>query len=165
MWIGYGLGLPLVIYSSIFYRINFPTTDAFKEYAVEHSIIWVDLIYDFQRILIMMGHMAVIILLYKKGYFTKLMKGLRAVGQLAFTNYVMQTVICTLIFFGYGLNQYNEWEYYQLFYLVIAVWIFQVMMSSIWQRYFLFGPLEWLWRSLTYGKKQPFKRSTSVNDK
>jgi uncharacterized protein len=158
IWVGYGLGVPLVIYSFVFNRINFPTTDAFKEYAIEHSIIWVDLIYDFQRILIMMAHVAVIILLYKKGYLTRLMNGLRAVGQLAFTNYVMHTVICTLVFFGYGLNQYNDWEYYQLFYLVIAIWILQLVLSPIWLRYFLFGPLEWLWRSLTYGRMQPFRR-------
>lgn len=158
IWIGYGLGVPLVIYSFLFNRIKFPTTDAFKAYAVEHPIIWVDLIYDFQRILIMMAHVAMVILLYKNGYFTRILNGLRAVGQMAFTNYVMHTVICTLVFFGYGLNQYHEWEYYQLFYLVIAIWILQLALSPIWLKHFLFGPLEWLWRSLTYGRFQPFKR-------
>lgn len=164
VWIGYGLGIPLVIYSFMFNRINFPTIDAFKEYAVEHAVIWVDLIYDFQRILIMMAHVALVILLYKKGYFTRLMNGLRAVGQLAFTNYVMHTIICTLVFFGYGLNQYNEWEYYQLFYLVIGIWMLQLLFSPLWLKSFLFGPLEWLWRSLTYGKMQPFKRPNSKDN-
>jgi len=158
IWIGYGVGLPLVIYTFIFNTIHFPDIESGLKYIEEHSIIWVDLIYHFQRILIMMAHVAVLMLLYQKGYFHWLMNSLKAVGQLAFTNYVMHTVICTLVFFGYGLNQYAEWEYYQLYYLVIAIWIVQLVISPIWLKYFLFGPLEWLWRCLTYGRWQPFRR-------
>jgi uncharacterized protein len=158
IWIGYGIGLPLVIFSFIYNTIHFPNVETALKFFEEHSINWVALIYDFQRILIMMAHVALVILIYQKGYFTRLMNGLRAVGQLAFTNYVMHSVICTLVFFGYGLNQYAEWEYYQLYYLVIAIWIFQLIISPIWLKYFLFGPLEWLWRCLTYGRLQPFVR-------
>ncbi|PSK99820.1 DUF418 domain-containing protein [Cecembia rubra] len=158
IWIGYGIGLPLVIFSFVYNTIHFPNVEAGLKYIEEHSIMWVNLIYDFQRILIMMAHVALVIVLYQKGYLTRLMNGLRAVGQLAFTNYVMHSVICTLVFFGYGLNQYAEWEYYQLYYLVIGIWIFQLVISPIWLKYFLFGPLEWLWRCLTYGRVQPFVR-------
>ncbi|MFC0262129.1 DUF418 domain-containing protein [Fontibacter flavus] len=158
IWIGYGIGLPLVIFSFIYNTIHFPNVEAGLKYIEEHSINWIPLIYDFQRILIMMAHVSVMILLYQKGYFKKLMNGLRAVGQLAFTNYVMHSVICTLVFFGYGLNQFAEWEYYQLYYLVLGIWVFQLVISPIWLRRYLFGPLEWLWRSLTYGRIQPFKR-------
>jgi hypothetical protein len=45
-----------------------------------------------------------------------------------------------------------------LYYVVAAVWVFQVIFSAIWLKYFQFGPLEWVWRSLTYWKKQPMKR-------
>ena len=158
IWIGYGIGLPLVIFSFIYNTIHFPNVEAALKHIEQHSINWVALIYDFQRILIMMAHVALVILLYQKGYFTRLMNGLRAVGQTAFSNYIMHSVICTLVFFGYGLNQYAEWEYYQLYYLVIGIWIFQLVISPIWLKYFLFGPLEWLWRCLTYGRIQPFVR-------
>lgn len=158
IWIGYGIGLPLVIFSFVYNTIHFPNVEAGLKYIETHSIMWVSLIYDFQRILIMMAHVALVILIYQKGYFKRLMSGLRAVGQTAFTNYIMHSVICTLVFFGYGFNQYAQWEYYQLYYLVIGIWILQLIVSPIWLKYFLFGPLEWLWRCLTYGRMQPFVR-------
>lgn len=156
--IGYGLGLPLVIFSFVYNTIHFPNVEAGLKYIEDHPINWVSLIYDFQRIAIMMAHVAVVMLVYQAGYLTRLMNGLRAVGQMAFTNYIMHTVICTMVFFGYGINQFAEWEYYQLYYLVIGIWIFQLVVSPIWLKYFLFGPLEWLWRCLTYGRIQPFVR-------
>ncbi len=162
IWIGYGIGLPLVIFSFIYNTIHFPNVEAGLKYIEEHSINWVPLIYDFQRILIMMAHVSVVILIYQKGYLIKLMTSLRAVGQLAFTNYVMHSVICTLVFFGYGLNQFGEWEYYQLYFLVLGIWVFQMIISPIWLKRYLFGPLEWLWRSLTYGHLQPFRRKKSL---
>ncbi len=158
IWIGYGVGLPLVIFSFVYNTKHFPNVEAALKFIETHSINWVSLIYDFQRILIMMAHVALVIVLYQKGYFRRLINGLRAVGQLAFTNYIMHSVICTLVFFGYGLNQFAEWEYYQLYYLVIGIWIFQLVISPIWLKYFLFGPLEWLWRCLTYRRLQPFVR-------
>ncbi|EOZ96989.1 protein of unknown function DUF418 [Indibacter alkaliphilus LW1] len=158
IWIGYGIGLPLVIFSFVYNTIHFHNVESALAFFEKHSINWVALIYDFQRILIMMAHVALVIVLYQKGLFSWLMKGWRAVGQLAFTNYVMHSVICTLVFFGYGLSQYAEWEYFQLYYLVVGIWIFQLLISPIWLKYFLFGPLEWLWRCLTYGRIQPFVR-------
>lgn len=158
IWIGYGIGLPLVIFSFVYNTIHFHNVESALAFFEKHPINWVALIYDFQRILIMMAHVALVIVLYQKGLFSWLMKGWRAVGQLAFTNYVMHSVICTLVFFGYGLSQYAEWEYFQLYYLVVGIWIFQLLISPIWLKYFLFGPLEWLWRCLTYGRIQPFVR-------
>ncbi|MBO9639479.1 MAG: DUF418 domain-containing protein, partial [Siphonobacter aquaeclarae] len=83
---------------------------------------------------------------------------LAAVGQLAFTNYIMQSVICTLLFFGYGFGWYARLEYYQLYYVVVAIWIFQLIISPLWLQSFRFGPLEWVWRCLTYWKRFPIRR-------
>ena len=63
-----------------------------------------------------MAHVAAIVLLYKSGFSQGLFRRLEAVGQMAFTNYIMHSVICTLVFFGYGLNYFAELEFYQLFY-------------------------------------------------
>ncbi|RYE17174.1 MAG: DUF418 domain-containing protein, partial [Sphingobacteriaceae bacterium] len=87
---------------------------------------------------------------------------LAAVGQMAFTNYIMQTVFCTLFFFGYGLNYFAEMQYYQLYLVVAVIWFIQLIVSPIWLKYFLFGPLEWLWRSLTYWQRQPMQRNQST---
>jgi uncharacterized protein len=156
--IGYGIGLPLAIYSfyhSYLYNPNLETTLRRMELV---PVEWVRLIYPFQRIFLVMAHVAVIILLYKSRYAQTLFRCLEAVGQMAFTNYIMQSVICTLFFFGYGLNYYAELEFYQIYFVVLAVWIVQLIVSPIWLRFFLFGPLEWAWRSLTYWKRQPFMR-------
>ena len=156
--IGYGLGLPLVIYS--FYRgtLNDPTLEGMLRRMEATPIQWLGLIYPFQRILLVMAHVAAVVLLYKSGYLQGLFRRLEAVGQMAFTNYIMHSVICTLIFFGYVLNYYGELEYYQLYFVVLAIWVVQLIVSPLWLRYFLYGPLEWVWRSLTYWRRQPFRR-------
>jgi uncharacterized protein len=156
--VGYGIGLPLAIYSHYHDYLQNPTIEARLQRMEAVPIQWVGLIYPFQRILLVMAHVSAIILLYKAGYVQGLFRRLEAVGQMAFTNYIMQSVICTLVFFGYGLNYYAELEFYQLFYVVIAIWVLQLIVSPLWLRYFYFGPLEWVWRSLTYWRLQPFIR-------
>jgi uncharacterized protein len=123
-------------------------------YTIPHTVL-----YDVRRILLSVGHASLILLVYRSRIVPWLMKGLAAVGQMAFTNYLMQSIICTFIFNGYGLGYYNNLRFYQLYYIVGAVWIFQIIFSAIWLRYYRFGPFEWLWRSLTYAKKQPMKVS------
>jgi uncharacterized protein len=159
--IGYGLGLPLATYSFYHSYLHQPNLEAFLRRVEQVPIEWTGLIYPFQRILLVLAHVSALVLLYKAGLFARLFRCLEAVGQMAFTNYVMQSVICTLVFFGYGLNYYGELEYYQLYLFVLGVWAFQLALSPLWLRYFLFGPLEWLWRSLTYWKIQPFIRPGS----
>ncbi len=156
--IAYGIGLPLATYSfyhSYLYSPNLETSLRRMELV---PIEWVRLIYPFQRIFLVMAHVAAIILLYKSRYAQTLFRCLEAVGQMALTNYIMQSVICTLFFFGYGLNYYAELEFYQIYFVAMAVWIVQLIVSPLWLRFFLFGPLEWVWRSLTYWKMQPFMR-------
>lgn len=156
--IGYGIGLPLVLYDFYYGFIYFPNMAASFIHMEKHPIVWVNLIYPFQRILLVMAHASLIILIVKSGIMQSFFARLAAVGQMALTNYVMHTVICTLFFFGYGLNYYAEFQYYQIFYVVFAIWIFQLTVSPIWLRHFQFGPLEWLWRSLTYWKIQPMRK-------
>jgi uncharacterized protein len=158
MAIGYGIGLPLVIYSFHYRYLHNPNLEASLARMEVVPIEWVNLIYPFQRILLVMAHVAALILLYKSGFAQRLFRCLGAVGQMAFTNYIMQSVICTLFFFGYGLNYYAELEYYQIYFVVLAIWVVQLIFSPLWLRFFLFGPLEWLWRSLTYWMLQPLLR-------
>jgi uncharacterized protein len=158
MALGYGIGLPLVIYSFYHRYLYHPNLEANLARMEAVPIEWVGLIYPFQRILLVLAHVAALILLYQSGIGRGLFRCLQAVGQMAFTNYIMHSVICTLIFFGYGLNYYAELEYYQIYFVVLAIWMVQLIVSPLWLRYFLFGPLEWLWRSLTYWRLQPLLR-------
>ena len=81
-----------------------------------------------------------------------------AVGRMAFTNYIMQTVICTTVFYGHGFGLFGSMERVGQFAVVVGVWIFQLIVSPIWLRHFRYGPLEWLWRSLVYLEVQPFRQ-------
>jgi uncharacterized protein len=85
-----------------------------------------------------------------------LKRSLAAVGRMALTNYIMHTFIATLIF---GIfRQFGQWQRYELYYLVLAIWALQLIASPVWLKYFRFGPLEWLWRWLTYRKRPKFRR-------
>jgi uncharacterized protein len=156
--IGYGIGLPLAIYSFYHSYLYSPNLEANLRRMELVPIEWTGLIYPFQRIFLVMAHVAALVMLCKSQYAQTLVRSLEAVGQMAFTNYIMQSVICTLFFFGYGLNYFAELEFYQIYFVVIGIWIVQLIVSPVWLRFFLFGPLEWMWRSLTYWKRQPFMR-------
>jgi uncharacterized protein len=116
---------------------------------------------DFRRLFLCIGHASLILLVFRSRLVPWLMKALASTGQMAFTNYLMQSIICSLFFYGYGLGYYNKLAFHQLYYVVAAIWILQMIFSSIWLSYFRFGPFEWVWRSLTYWEKQPM-RITSV---
>jgi uncharacterized protein len=105
------------------------------------------------------GYIAVLMLIIKSGKLQTATKTLAAVGQMAFSNYILTTLICTTIFEGYGFGLFNKLQRHQLYGIVLAVWLVILIISPIWLRHFRFGPLEWLWRSLTYWKKQPFRRN------
>ncbi len=113
---------------------------------------------EFRRVLLTVGHASLVMLVFRSGVVPWLMKAFANVGQMAFTNYLMQSIICTWFFYGYGFGYYDKLRFHQLYYVVGAVWLFQIIFSAIWLRFFRFGPFEWLWRSLTYWKKQPMRK-------
>lgn len=75
---------------------------------------------------------------------------------MALTNYVLQSVVCSLLFNGYGFGLYESVGAARLWGFTFAIYLCQIPLSVWWLSRFQFGPLEWLWRSLTYGKRQPF---------
>jgi uncharacterized protein len=74
------------------------------------------------------------------------------VGRMAFSNYLSQTVLCTLFFYGHGFGQFGYWSHAELWGVAVCIWIAQVLWSHWWMRRFRFGPAEALWRGLTYGR-------------
>jgi uncharacterized protein len=83
---------------------------------------------------------------------------LGAAGKMALTNYIMHSVICMFVFTGVGFSLFGKLQRYELLYVVFSIWIFQLIISPIWLKYFYFGPLEWLWRNLSYGKRHRFRK-------
>ena len=97
-----------------------------------------------------LGYIGLVIWIYKKGIFKKFQNRLQATGRMAFTNYIGMSVICTLIFNGHGLGFFGTLDRLQQFLIVIAVWIVILIISPLVLKNYRFGPLEWLWRKLTY---------------
>ncbi|MDY0104004.1 MAG: DUF418 domain-containing protein [Lentimicrobium sp.] len=106
-----------------------------------------------------LSYICIVVLLYLKGCFSGLCNALIPVGRMALTNYLMQSLICTSIFYGYGLGYYGKINTAQGLILGVIVFIFQVFFSRFWLSRFRFGPMEWLWRSLTYLKPQAMVRT------
>ncbi|RQG95802.1 DUF418 domain-containing protein [Natrarchaeobius chitinivorans] len=89
------------------------------------------------------------------GYVTD---ALSAVGRTAFSNYLLQTVLATTIFYGHGLGLFAQLSRLELLGVVVLIWAIQVPLSVAWLNRYRFGPVEWVWRTLTYGERQPLRR-------
>ncbi len=111
--------------------------------------------------LVALGHVSAAMLVCKAGAIPWLTSRLAAVGRMAFSNYISQTILCTTIFYGYGLGLFDRFGRVELMGFVVSIWILQLAVSPFWLKRFRFGPLEWLWRTLTYGSAQPFRVRTA----
>ena len=101
-------------------------------------------------LLMALGYIGLVIWIYKKGIFKKLQNRFKATGRMAFTNYIGMSVICTLIFNGHGLGLYGTFDRFQQFLIVMGVWVIMLIISPKVLKKYQFGPLESMWRKLTY---------------
>jgi uncharacterized protein len=155
-----GLGLGLLL---SYYQQEDIIKNHFNHFEYSKNVAFND--FQLARMLRSTGFFAFIMLLYKSGRVNWFFNMLRPVGQMAFTNYLMQSLLGALFFYGVGLNYFGRLERFELYIYTGVVWIIEIAWSHIWLHYFRMGPLEWLWRSLTWWKKQPIKRSSGVTEK
>lgn len=105
------------------------------------------------------GYASAIMLIAQSGWLKPVMNLLACTGRMAFTNYLTQTLIMTFIFVGFpGLGLFGEVDRAGQALIVLAVWALQLVWSPLWLSTYRFGPMEWAWRSLTYGQAQPWRR-------
>lgn len=149
MLVSYALGLPLTIFSAAdlyahqFDQLYFMRAGGLANY--------------FGSILVGLGHIGLVMWLTKTDALRGLMDRFAAVGRMALTNYLAHSVILTTVFYGYGLGLYGSVPRFWQMFFVAAVVGLQLLWSTWWLERYRFGPVEWVWRSLTYGKKQPMK--------
>ncbi|GAA0270234.1 DUF418 domain-containing protein [Halobacterium noricense] len=86
-----------------------------------------------------------------------LTRTLAGTGRTAFSNYLLQSLLATWIFYGHGLRLFGRVTRFEALGIVAAIWVVQAALSMLWLRQFRFGPMEWLWRTLTYGERQPLR--------
>jgi uncharacterized protein len=148
--IGYGIGLAVRIW-----QVRWIVDHQFSALAFAET----NIAYDLGRLPMTIGHLGALLLFVRSGLLPWFRRSLAAVGQMALTSYLTHSVVCAILFVGFRL--YGQLERHQLYYIVFAIWAVQLVISPIWLSRFRFGPVEWLWRYLTYLKRPPFRRHAS----
>jgi uncharacterized protein len=144
------IGLPVVIYGIV---ANYQ-----HQWSLEYSMFLGSQFNYWGSLLVSFGFISLIMLMVKADGFRWLKDRLAAVGQMALTNYLMQSIICVFIFYGIGFGLIGQVERIWQIIIVFTIWILQILWSRPWLNHYLFGPVEWLWRSLTYFRVQPLKK-------
>lgn len=109
-----------------------------------------------------MAYVVLLFLFFKTSTGKKLLSVLAPVGKMAFSNYILQSLIGNFVFLGAGLGYMEKVGPVYYTFLGLAIFCLQVIASMYWLKNFNYGPLEWLWRSATYKKWQPFKKQNET---
>ncbi len=119
-------------------------------------------VYAFGVAELAMVYVALFMLSFQTAAGKKILSALAPVGKMAFSNYILQSLAGNFVFLGPGLNYGGQIGPFWYTFLGIGFFIMQIILSTIWLKYFNYGPLEWLWRSATYKKWQPMKKVNSI---
>ena len=147
--VGLGAGLPLAAAGTA-YKIH-------VDFAWDRAMLQGGLFNYVGSVGVALGYLAAVMLVVKGGRFPVLSARLAAAGRMALTNYITQSVLCSLVFYGHGLGLFERVGGPGQVAIVAGIWALQLLWSPWWLARFRFGPLEWLWRSLTYMKRQPMR--------
>ena len=108
-----------------------------------------------------LGYVGLVMLACRTAALRRFTRPFAAVGRTALTNYLLQTVLCTTVFYGHGLGWFGSVDRLGQLGVAAGVWAVQLAASPLWLRRFRFGPAEWAWRSLTYGTRLPIRRASA----
>ncbi|WP_462413080.1 DUF418 domain-containing protein [Neobacillus sp. Marseille-QA0830] len=97
-----------------------------------------------------------LIWLVRRTFFQKILSPLKSYGRMALTNYVSQTAVVLIAGNAFGLS--GNMTYLQSLYVCIFIYVVQLIFSAVWLRWFRYGPLEWVWRMITYLERLPIRR-------
>jgi uncharacterized protein len=148
--VGLGIGIPLNVASIII--IQHPAV------AISGVLQGVgQMLYYVAQYILSAGYLGLVVCALNKNIWQEFFSAFSPMGQMALTNYLMHSVILTSIFYGYAGGQYGEISRAPQMLIVIAIIVSQMILSRWWLNRYRFGPMEWLWRSLTYKKIQPMK--------
>jgi uncharacterized protein len=113
----------------------------------------------FGRPVLSMSYICAIALLFQKENWRRRMLPFGAIGRTALSNYLLQSTVCTTLFFGYGGGLFGKLSLAWLLVPTVVIYGLQVPLSNWWLDHYRFGPAEWAWRWMTYGKRPAMKYS------
>ena len=148
--LGFGIGLPVIAYGA--------WTNFQAGWRVSYSLFIGGQYNYWGSVVVALGWIGLVMLVVRSGRAARMVARVGAVGRTAFSNYILQTLLGIAIFYGTGFELFGRVERVGQLLIVVAIWVVQLVISPIWLAHFEFGPLEWLWRSLTYGKRPPMRR-------
>jgi len=123
-----------------------------------HAQLYEGIAYAVHVPLLAAAYVAAFVLLWQRRSGPGVMRVFAPAGRMALTNYIMQSAIAVALFTGVGMGLLGRVSHSWVPLLAAVITLFQVAISALWLKVFRFGPLEWLWRSLTYGRVQPMLR-------
>ena len=147
---GFGLGVPIIAFGIVQWDRH--GYDFIMRFTVDGHYNY------FASVLVSMAYVGVIMLVCQSGRLPGVRSRLAAVGRMALTNYLLQSLIAVSIFYGYSLGLYGHFSRLELWWFILGIWALQLALSPWWLQRFRFGPAEWLWRTLTYWRRQPMRR-------
>ncbi len=127
-------------------------------WALEYSMFQGQQFNYWASLLVAMGWVGAVMLACKGLVPRALLSPLAAVGRMALTCYLLETIICTTIFYGHGLGLFGKVDRVGQLIIAVGVWALLLFLAPLWLKHFRYGPFEWLWRTLTYMKPQPMRR-------
>ncbi|MET0329406.1 MAG: DUF418 domain-containing protein [Luteimonas sp.] len=110
-----------------------------------------------------LSYVALIVLAWTSGFGTRALGVFAPAGRMALTHYLGQSLICSLVFYGYGLGLWGEWGRATQTGFVLGVFALQVAISHLWLSHHRYGPMEWTWRWLTYGRRPGWRRVPALS--
>ena len=150
MAIGYGLAAPAMAWTAwMIWRAGF------EPLALHRWEVWQQV----GRPLIALAHASALLLVVRAGAARSLVDRFSAAGRMAFSNYLMTSIITTLVFCGFGLGLYGKLSRFELLGVVAGVWTFILIWSAPWLARYHYGPFEWAWRSLVRWSPQRFSKA------
>ncbi|MFZ3482932.1 DUF418 domain-containing protein [Sphingomonas sp. 3-13AW] len=148
--LGYAVTIPIVVTGLV--------QAAAGGFSQAAAVRWLFLPYTFEIIPGAVANAAVLLLVIRQGWLRPVTGALANVGRTALSNYVLTSILCQFLFAWGPWKLFGVLEYYQQLYAVAGVWAINLIASALWLRAFRYGPLEWVWRSLVYWKRQPMLR-------
>jgi uncharacterized protein len=116
-------------------------------------------LFPFERAFLALGYASLVLLFIANGVLNFIWQAFAKVGQLALTNYLLQSIILGFIFLGIGMGYFGRLQQVHLYFIVVELIMVQVIFSVLWLRKYRYGPAELLWRRLVYGVWPKNKKS------